>query len=579
MSKRSRLVIVLAVLALCFAFLWPSVKWYYIIPKAEQALALGSREKIKDYSRNMAVADLKQLMESARADTKDVVDSKYALLIAEAKKNNQAMKKINPKVWTARALLSSFSSESDVLSFIENNYRERILAIKNVQGSAVKLGLDLSGGMSIIIKADLDAAAATQKDSITDTKKFRVEAMAQAMDTLNSRIDKFGLSEPVIRQQGEDRIYIEIPGAADSDRINSIIMGRGMLAFHMVDSEATAAFNQYYEQHPTQTFDAEYNLLDASIIPADTQVLGSYTKDKYGLDERTGFLVIKKEVGLEGKHIKSADTTRDNVSGQPRVNFVLDAEGTKTFADLTSKNVKKSLAIVSDGKIKSHAVINEPIPTGQVQLSGFSAEEGENIKAVLRTAWLNVPLRLENQSVIGASMGEDAIREGVMALTWGLIWVFAFMMIYYKGAGFNACVAQVLNLYIMFSVLSALNLTLSLSSIAGMILTIGMAVDANVIIFERIKDEMRLKKGRSASIAAGFDHAFWAIMDSNITTFIAAAFLSQLGTGSIKGFAYSLAIGVISSVFTALFVSKLMFDFDTDVLKRQKISISWRTKI
>jgi preprotein translocase subunit SecD len=152
------------------------------------------------------------------------------------------------------------------------------------------------------------------------------------------------------------------------------------------------------------------------------------------------------------------------------------------------------------------------------------------------------------------------------------------MLLYYKGAGVNACVAQILNFYIMFSVLSALNLTLSLSSIAGMILTIGMAVDANVVIFERIKDELKLKKGRQASIAAGFDHAFWAIMDSNITTFIAAAFLSQLGTGSIKGFAYSLAIGVVSSVFTALFVSRLMFDFDTDVLKRKTLSISWRIK-
>jgi len=578
MSKRSRLVLILVVLAVCFAFLWPSIKWYYVTPKEDQALALGSREKIKDYARNMAVADLKQLMEDARTDKTDAVDAKFDTLVVEARKNYKAMKKPLPSQWTARTLLAAYPSESDVLSFIENGYRERILAIKTVQSKAVKLGLDLSGGMSIIIKADLDAAAATQKDTVTNMATFRTDAMNQAMDTLTSRIDKFGLSEPVIRQQGEDRIYIEIPGAADSERINSIIMGKGMLAFHMVDSEASDAFLQYYEQHPTSTFDAEYNLLDTSIIPAGTQVLGVYTKDSYGLDERTGFLVIQKAVGLEGKHIQSADTSRDNVSGQPRVNFVLDSEGTKIFADLTAANVKKSLAIVSDGKIKSHAVINEEIPTGQVQLSGFSSEEGENIKAVLRTAWLNVPLQLENQQVIGASMGEEAIRQGIWALTFGLAAVLAFMLLYYRGAGLNACVAQILNLYIMYSVLSALNLTLTLPSIAGMILTIGMAVDANVVIFERIKDELRLKKGRSASISAGFDHAFWAIMDSNITTFIAAAFLSQLGTGPIRGFAYSLAIGVISSVFTALFVSKLMFDFDTDVLKKKFVSISWRIK-
>lgn len=153
-----------------------------------------------------------------------------------------------------------------------------------------------------------------------------------------------------------------------------------------------------------------------------------------------------------------------------------------------------------------------------------------------------------------------------------------FMLIWYKGAGFNAVVAQVLNLYIMFSILSAFNLTLSLPSIAGMILTIGMAVDANVVIFERIKEEVLLGKSRVAAIATGFDNAFWAIMDSNITTFIAAIFLSQLGSGSIQGFAVSLAIGVISSVFTALFVSRLMFDFDTDVLHATKVSIGWRVK-
>jgi preprotein translocase subunit SecD len=578
MSKRSRLALILVVLAVCFAFLWPSIKWYALTPKEDQALALGSREKIKDYARNMAVADLKALMDAARTDSADPIDAKYADLAVEAKKNYKAMKKDVPDVWTARILLAAFSSESDVLSFLENGYRERILAIKNTQTKAVKLGLDLSGGMSIIIKADLDAAVASQKTTVTDVATFKTEAMAQAIETLTSRIDKFGLSEPVIRQQGDDRIYIEMPGAADSDRINSIIMGKGMLAFHMVDTDGTNAFNAYYEQHPTSTFDAEYNLLDPSIIPAGTKVLGSYTKDSYGLDERTGFLVIKTEVGLEGQHIQGVSTTRDNLTGEPLVSFTLDSEGTKIFADLTAANVNNRMAIVSDDKIKSAATINEAIPTGQVQISGFSAAEAENIKAVLRTASLNVPLTLENQQVIGASMGADSIREGINAVIWGLLAVFVFMLLYFRGAGINALVAQLLNFFIMFSILSALNLTLSLSSIAGMILTIGMAVDANVIIFERIKDELRLKKGRAASISAGFDHAFWAIMDSNITTFIAAVFLTQLGTGAIKGFAYSLAIGVVSSVFTALVVSKLMFDFDTDVLKKKNVSISWRIK-
>ncbi len=577
MSKRSRLVVILVVLAVCFAFLWPSVNWYFLTPKEDQALALGSREKIKDYARNMAESDVRALISSARRNESTPIGDEYAFLKKEAVKNYRATRRDVPAEWTARSVVAAFPTEGDLLSVIENNYRDRILKLKQLQSSAVKLGLDLSGGMSIIIKADLDAAVEMAGTNVQDPAEFRAEAMAQAMETLNSRIDRFGLSEPVIRQQGEDRIYIEIPGSPDAERINSIIMGRGMLAFHMVDDAATGAFMDYYRANPTRTFDAEYNLIDPSVIPADTQVMGLYTKDTYGLDERIGFLVIKKEVGLEGRHIQDVQTRRDEL-GKPQVTFTLDGEGTRIFADLTAANIGKPMAIVSDDKIKSYATIQDAIPTGQVSITGFSAEEAENIKAVLRTAWLNVPLQLENQQIIGASMGAEAIRQGLFALVCGLAAVLVFMLLYYRGAGFNAFVAQVLNMFILFSVLSALNLTLTLPSVAGMILTIGMAVDANVVIFERIKDELRLKKGRAASIASGFEHAFWAIMDSNITTFIAAVFLSQLGTGPIRGFAYSLAIGVCSSVFTALFVSRLIFDFNTDVMKKEHVSISWRIK-
>lgn len=577
MSKRSRLVVILVVLAVCFAFLWPSVNWHFLTPKEDQALALGSREKIKDYARNMAESDVRALISSARRNESTPIGDEYAFLKKEAVKNYRATRRDVPAEWTARSVVAAFPTEGDLLSVIENNYRDRILKLKQLQASAVKLGLDLSGGMSIIIKADLDAAIEMAGTNVQDVSEFRLEAMAQAMETLNSRIDRFGLSEPVIRQQGEDRIYIEIPGSPDAERINSIIMGRGMLAFHMVDDAATGAFMDYYRANPTRTFDAEYNLIDPSVIPADTQVMGLYTKDTYGLDERIGFLVIKKEVGLEGRHIQDVQTRRDEL-GKPQVTFTLDGEGTRIFADLTAANVGKPMAIVSDDKIKSYATIQDAIPTGQVSITGFSAEEAENIKAVLRTAWLNIPLQLENQQIIGASMGAEAIRQGLFALVCGLAAVLVFMLLYYRGAGFNAFVAQVLNMFILFSVLSALNLTLTLPSVAGMILTIGMAVDANVVIFERIKDELRLKKGRAASIASGFEHAFWAIMDSNITTFIAAVFLSQLGTGPIRGFAYSLAIGVCSSVFTALFVSRLIFDFNTDVMKKEHVSISWRIK-
>jgi preprotein translocase subunit SecD len=230
-----------------------------------------------------------------------------------------------------------------------------------------------------------------------------------------------------------------------------------------------------------------------------------------------------------------------------------------------------------DDRVKSQAVIRAAI-RDSVQISGFGADEANNIALILRTAALPVELEVTTQQTIGASLGEDTIQRGLYALLGGLGAVMIFMLLYYKGAGFNAIIAQILNIYFMFSVLSAFNFTLTLPSIAGFILTIGMAVDANVIIFERMKEEMRLGKGRKAVVDAGFDKAFWAIMDSNITTFIAALFLSQLGSGPIQGFAVSLAIGVFSSVFTALFVSRLIFDFGTDVLGSKKVSISWRIK-
>ena len=585
MNKRTRFTIVLVVMALCFAFLYPTLKWYFWTNKEDKALALASREKIKDYAENTARADIDALIETAVSGSQEPVPEKYAPIIKEAKNKRKLAKTAIPSQWTAEDVIASFpaSSKEKVIPLLqpvlEAAYRDKILSTKSYQTNAVKLGLDLAGGMLVIIKADTDAVLSAEGEKNETSETSKAAAMELAMETLRSRIDKFGLSDPVIRKQGDERIYIEMPGAVDADRINSIIMGRGLLAIHLVDDEATKAFLQYYRANPGQTFDSEYNLLDPSIIPDDCMVLGVYKKDAYGIDERderTPFVVIKKTPGLEGKHLTGADIISSSTSGKPEVGFTLDAEGAKIFADLTVQNVGKSLAIVSDNKVKSVANIKEPITGGHGSISGFSVSEANNLKTVLRTAWLNVPLQLETQQVVGASLGEEKINEGLKALQWGLFAVLIFMLLYYREAGINACIAQVLNLYIMFSILSAFNLTLTLPSIAGMILTIGMAVDANVIVFERIKEELRLNKTRAAAVSAGFDHALSAVMDSNITTFIAAFFLSILGTGPIKGFAYSLSIGVISSVFTALFVSKLIFDFGTQTLKLPTIRMSWR---
>ena len=581
MNKRSRLVILIAVLAICFAFLWPSICWYGRTPKEVQALALGSTENIKDYASVKAAEDVRAIKEIAKKDPTAKLDSQYAWLEKDAAKKYKALDEKVPSDMTVTDVLKAYGSELEFMNVIQAKYRDEILKAKNYYTNSVKLGLDLSGGMNVIVRADLDAAVAEQGDELAaeNVEAFKKDAMENAIENLSSRVDRFGLSSPVIRQQGDDRIYIEIPGAAQADTINTLIMGKGVLNFRLADMAATEKFKAYYAQHPATTFNAAGELMDKSIIPEDCEVFGVYTKDAYGLDERVDWLVVKKEIALDGKHIKSAEVRADEFTNQPQVAFNLDTDGAVIFGEFTGAHVGDYLAIVSDDKVKSNARIQDAITGGSVSLTGsFTVEEANNIKKVLQTAWLNVPLEVESQQVIGASLGEEAIAQGIKAIILGLSLILVFMLIFYKAAGINAVVAQILNLYIMFSILSAFNLTVTLSSIAGMILTIGMAVDANVLVFERIKEELRAGKSRPVAISMGFDNAFWAIMDSNITTFIAAIFLSQLGTGAIQGFAVSLAIGVISSVFTALFVSRLIFDFDTDVLKAKKVSIGWGIK-
>jgi preprotein translocase subunit SecD len=566
-------------MAICFIFLWPTIRWYFLVPKDQQALALESREMIKTYASRTAQADLQRLISLAQAGG-DVPED-LSFLVTHAKKNYKNSKQKPPEKWDAWNVLEypAFSNKREALDAIETYYRDKIFALKELQKSAVQLGLDLSGGLSIVLQADLNALQ--EKIDHPLNEEDRTDAVNRALEVLNSRIDRFGLTEPVIRRQGTDQIYLEIPGSANPDRIYDIIMGKGSLAFHMVDTDAAEAFNNYYRAYPATTFDDEGNLLNPNIVPADVMIRGVFVKDRYGLDEQTrnpdgslAYTALKKEVGLDGNHIRSAVVERSSLDGRPEVTFLLDSEGGEIFYKLTSANVKKPMAIVLDERVKSQATIQSPIRDA-VRLTGFGLDEANNIALTLRTAALPVELEVANQQNIGASMGEDTIRQGLYALLGGIAAVLVFMLFYYRTAGINAVVAQLLNFYIMFSILSAFNFTLTLPSIAGFILTIGMATDASVIIFERMKEEMRLGKGRKAVVESGFEKAFWAIMDSNITTFIAALFLSQLGSGPIQGFAVTLAVGVFSSVFTALFVSRLIFDCGTDVMHSKKVSVTW----
>ncbi|MDR2072115.1 MAG: protein translocase subunit SecD [Spirochaetaceae bacterium] len=573
MKKRYRFFIVLMTVGLCLVFLYPTARWYFFVPKDEQNLALGSREQIRDYARRTAGQDMEKLIAAARNG--EEIPEGMEFLVDEARKIYKTSGREIPKTWDAVAVLRVFS-RSEVQKVVESHYRDRIFKLKNLQQNAVQLGLDLSGGLSIVLQGDMQALDKRFREQygrgITDEE--RETLFNQALEVLSRRIDRFGLTEPVIRKQGTDQIYVEIPGLADPERIRNIIMGKGGLAFHIVDEEATETFYRYLQEHPGTVPNEDGTLPVEGIVPDDVLILGVYERDSYGLDEWKSYAAVKKQVGLDGTHIRDARAERAGQLSEPVAVFLLDSEGGEIFYTFTSANTKKPMAIVLDNRIRSIAIINEGIHES-VQLRGLDMGEANDIAIILRTAALPVELTVVNQQSIGPSLGADTITRGLYALLGGLAVVMIFMLLYYRTAGINAIVAQALNIYLMFSILSVLNFTLTLPSIAGFILTIGMAVDANVIIFERMKEELRLGKGRRAAVDAGFEKAFWAIMDSNITTFIAALFLSQLGTGPIKGFAVSLAIGVFSSVFTALFVSRLIFDFSTDVMGSKKLLVGW----
>ncbi len=577
MSKRYRLFLSLLVLVIAGIFLFPTYKWYFQIPESKKEIATGSKEQIRTYAMNKAAKELEAIKKLVKNDPAGDVPAEYDFIVKKAESNYKLSRKEVPSKWGIGELLKSFRSEQAFYNELESHYRKEVMDMKTSSEGILQLGLDLSGGMSVLLRADMESLEERLGHAPTSDEKSA--AIDRAMEILNNRIDKFGVTEPQIRRQGDESIFIDVPGAADPERVNSFLMGKGKLNFHIVDDDATTTLRQYIAQNPGKALRPD-NLqpVDNTILPPGIVVREFVQKDEYGIDRVAKYIAIREEIGLDGSHIVNAQVGSDSITGKPVINFTLDREGADIFFKLTSANTDKTMAIVLDDRVKAGARIQEPIPSGQVRMTGFEKKEATDLALVLRTAALPVDLMIESQQSVGASLGEDSIALGIRAITLGFILVIAFMLVYYQGAGLIADIALVMNLFLIVAVLSAFNLTLTMTSIAGLILTVGMAVDANVIIFERIKEEYRLGKSPSASVNAGFKKAFWTIMDANITTFIAAIFLSQLSTGPIQGFAYTLAVGIVCSMFTALFVSRLLFDFGLSSFGSKRLSISWRIK-
>lgn len=575
MNRGTRFFVVLFCVFIGILFLLPTVKWYFFTTPEKQALANGTTDSIREYAEQRAGEGLNQLIELT--ETEEGLDgplpSDLAFLKDQAKDNYKLIGEKTPGEWTVKSVLNGFTSGQDVYAALEDSYRVEVMALKDMKNKSIKLGLDLFGGLNVVIEADQESLA--DRLGHTPSQEELNDALNRAMEILNNRIDTFGVTEPSIRKVASDnQIMIEVPGEVDPEQVNSFLMGKGRLAFHIVDNDATDLIQTYVSEGGRIK---DGRPVDDSVIDKGLIVRGYYTKDNYGQDVFQRYAAITSEVGLDGEHIQSASVISDQITGKPNVVFYLDKDGGELFYKLTSSNVDKPLAIVMDDKIKSVANISEGI-RDSVRVTGFNSQEANDLALVLRTAAMPVDLEVKSQSIVGATLGDETRNAGLMAITIGFAAVFVFMLLYYRRAGLVADLALLLNLFFIIAVLSAFRFTLTMTSIAGLILNVGMAVDANVIIFERIKEELRLGKSRSAAIEGGFRKAFWTIMDANITTLIAALFLSMLGSGPVRGFAVTLAVGIISSLFTALFVSHFLFDVGTENLKQNKIKIGWGLK-
>ncbi len=487
----------------------------------------------------------------------------------------------------------------------------------------VNLGLDLQGGMHLVLGVDLDEAARGVMERISDEvrdnlaeRKIRIRraavtsvdtlsltliskrkveeakgfllsefpqldittndsgnliltlkpaeldfikkyAVDQGIETIRNRVDGLGVSEPTIQKQGENRILVQLPGIKDPERAIGLIGKTAQLKFKVVD-----------EEHD----------LDEALkgrIPRGSEIISQKILEKNtGRIIRSIPFLLKKRTLMTGEHITSSRVRIDSQYNRPYISIDFDRKGGKEFERVTAANKGKRLAIVLDDNVYSAPVIRDKISGGSAVIEGsFTMEEAHDLAIVLRAGALPAPVKILENRTVGPSLGKDSIRKGFISMMIGGVLVLIFMAVYYKLAGIVADIVLILNIVLIMGALAWLNATLTLPGIAGIVLTIGMAVDANVIIFERIREEIKIGKTPIASLHSGFSKAFRPIMDANITTLIAALVLFEFGTGPVKGFAVTLSIGVISSVFTAIFVARLIFDLFLKGRTISKLSI------
>src|SRR5467141_3968353 len=474
---------------------------------------------------------------------------------------------------------------------------------------AIKLGLDLQGGMYLLLEVD------TSKLGPAEAKN----AVEQVRQIINNRIDQFGVAEPSVQRQGENRILIQLPGLLDQERAKALIGQTALLEFKLVktEEESKALFDRidaYFARKLRGGAAPDSAAPDSILHPFTSRLLSSSHSEAVVLGENVpivdamirqinadstfttdaklawdahetevsgrtarGLYVVGKDALMKGSEVASAqmrldlDATRP---GAPGVSFNLTSRGGALFGDITGSNVGRRLAIVLVGKIQSAPNILEKIPRGQGSITGtFTEEEAQNLAIVLRSGALPAPVHVIEERTIGPSMGQDSIEKGLRAGAVGALMVVFFMVIYYRVSGVVAVVALVLNILGLLACMAGFHATLTMPGIAGIVLTIGMAVDTNVLIFERIREELRNKRTVLAAIETGYARAYRTIIDAHVTTLLSSFALMWFGTGPIRGFAITLSIGLIINLITAVGISKMIFDAWSVRRKLSSISI------
>jgi preprotein translocase subunit SecD len=395
---------------------------------------------------------------------------------------------------------------------------------------------------------------AMKAQSLADLKN---RAVAQAIETIRNRIDQLGVSEPVIQEHGlgQYQILVQLPGVDDPARVKEIMQSTAMLEIKQaIDGQAA--------------YPSEQAALQAhgGVLPPDTVLMPGRSIGSRDSDNGETWYIISRASAVTGRDLRTAEPGTDE-NGQPNVRFVLTGEGGRKFRTFTSAHVGDSLAVVLDNKVQEVAVIKDTISENGVISGRFTQQQTQDLSMTLRSGALPAGIKYLEERTVGPSLGADSIRSGVRAAIYGMLAVLIFMLIYYRWAGVNADIALILNLVILLGFMGYFGAVLTLPGIAGVILTVGMGVDSNVLIFERIREELRNGKTPPSAVEQGFKHALITIIDTHVTTMVSALILFLFGTGPVKGFATTLFFGLAANLFTAVFVSRVIFDW---VLSRKQ---------